>query len=259
MPVLIGTSGWQYRHWKGTFYPAAVPTSRWLEHYAERFATVESNSAFYRLPERRTFEDWASRTPDDFVVAVKASRYLTHVRRLQEPRQPVRRLVDRLAGLGRKCGPVLLQLPPTLRLDLTSLAATLEAFPDDVEVACEFRHDSWFTDDVRRLLEDHGAAACLADDLGPRTPMWRTAAWGYVRFHQGRATPSPCYGEQALATWADRLAELWSDDDSVYCYFNNDTRGCAVRDAHRFALAVRRHRRTPTRTPPAAEVSVDCS
>lgn len=257
MAVLIGTSGWQYGHWRGTFYPEGVPTSRWLEYYAERFVTVESNSAFYRLPERRTFEDWAARTPDDFVMAVKASRYLTHVRRLRDPAEPVKRLVERLRGLGSKRGPVLLQLPPNLQLQTRALVETLEAFPADIDVACEFRHQSWFTEEVRRVLQDHRAALCLADNLGPRSPLWRTADWGYVRFHQGRSTPPPCYGETALDTWARRTADLWSDDEPVYCYFNNDSRGCAPRDAHRFGLAVRRHGRTATRTPAARELSVD--
>lgn len=259
MPVLIGTSGWQYPHWRRRFYPPGVPTSHWLEYYAGRFATVESNSAFYRLPERRTFEDWAARTPDDFVMAVKASRYLTHVRRLQDPVEPVRRLVERLRGLGDKCGPVLLQLPPNLQADLRVLTATLEAFPEEFLVACEFRHQSWFTDEVRHVLEQHGSALCLVDRLGPRSPMWRTAGWGYVRFHEGRAQPSPCYGHQALDTWAARLADLFSEREAVYCYFNNDSQGCAPRDGHRFALAMRRRHRTPTRTPPAEELTVDCS
>jgi uncharacterized protein YecE (DUF72 family) len=254
VPVLIGTSGWQYAHWRGTFYPPELPVSHWLEHYAERFVTVESNSAFYRLPERRTFEAWAARTPDDFVMAVKASRYLTHVRRLEDPVEPVHRLADRLRGLGHKCGPVLLQLPPDLQLDRRALENALGAFPAELRVACEFRHPSWYTDEVRRVLEDHGSALCLTDSLGPRSPMWRTAEWGYVRFHQGRAHPPPCYGHQALDTWAARVARLWSDGEPIYCYFNNDQGGCAPRDAHRFGLAARRRGRTPTRTPTAREL-----
>lgn len=259
MPVFIGTSGWQYAHWRKSFYPPGVPTSRWLEHYAARFATVESNSAFYRLPERRTFENWAARTPPDFIMAVKASRYLTHVRRLQEPADPVRRLVERLRGLGPKCGPVLLQLPPNLQVDQRALAMTLESFPDDLRVACEFRHVSWFTESVRHVLEQHDSALCLADRLGPRSPIWRTAGWGYVRFHEGRAQPPPCYGRKALDSWALRVADLFSERESVYCYFNNDFRGCAPRDAHCFALAMQKRHRMPTRTPPAGELALECS
>ena len=256
MTVLLGTSGWQYDSWRGRFYPEEVAKARWLEYYAARFATVESNAAFYRLPEYRTFTDWAARTPDDFVVAVKASRYLTHVRRLREPEEPVHRLAERLDGLGEKCGPVLLQLPPTLRIDLDALDATLRAFPAGRRVAVEPRHPSWFVDGIRRLLERRGAALCLADRSGHRSPLWVTAPWGYVRFHEGRATPRPCYGRRALGTWAARLADLWTDAEAVYCYFNNDAQGCAPHDARTLALALGRIGRSASRAPTSAEVRV---
>lgn len=254
MTVLIGTSGWQYDSWRGRLYPRDVPKARWLEHYAARFATVESNSAFYRLPERRTFENWAARTPDDFVWAVKASRYLTHVRRLQDPAEPVHRLVDRLEGLGDKCGPVLLQLPPTLRLDLEALDATLAAFPRSMRIAVEPRHPTWFVDETRSLLERRRAAFCLADRPGLRAPRWATASWGYLRFHEGRATPSPCYGRRSLETWSARLGELFGPTADVYCYFNNDPGGCAPHDARAFAGAVGRTGMRPSRVPTAGEV-----
>ena len=156
--ILIGTSGWQYKDWRGRLYPAGLPQRRWLEHYAERFATVEVNNAFYRLPERSTFEQWRERTPADFCFAVKMSRYLTHVKRLREPAEPVARFLERASALGGKLGPVLIQLPPTLRADLAALDETLGRFPSGVRVAVEPRHDTWFTDDCRRLLERHGAA-----------------------------------------------------------------------------------------------------
>ena len=228
MPLLIGTSGWQYRHWRETFYPRGVAQAKWLEYYAARFATVESNAAFYRLPETHTFEAWAERTPDDFVVAVKASRYLTHVLRLNEPEDPVKLLVSRARGLGNKLGPILIQLPPTLHIELDRLRRTLNAFPDDMRVAVEFRHRSWFTDEVRHAcLEDHRVALCLADRRGPVTPIWRTADWTYLRFHVGQASPRPCYGQEALASWADRLSESWPADHDAYVYFNNDHRARA--------------------------------
>src|SRR3954447_2845863 len=151
MTVWIGTSGWQYDDWRGRVYPERLPQRVWLEAYAERVATVESNTAFYRLPKRRTFEDWADRTPDDFRMAVKVSRYLTHIKRLRGPAEPVDRFVGRIRGLGDKVGPVLLQLPPQLRRDRDRLARTLDRFPVDVRVAVEFRHASWFTDEIRDL------------------------------------------------------------------------------------------------------------
>jgi uncharacterized protein YecE (DUF72 family) len=259
VPVLVGTSGWQYRHWRGRFYPEGLGQARWLEHYAGRFATVESNNAFYRLPEASTFEAWAARTPADFVMAVKASRYLTHIRRLREPEEPVDRLLDRARHLGGKLGPVLLQLPPNLQADPEALDRTLRAFPAGVRVAVEPRHGSWFSDEVRDLLTEHGAALCLADSAGVprrRSPLWRTAGWTYLRLHQGTATPRPCYGRQALATWAGRLAELVGPDADAYVYFNNDPAGCAVRDAGVFARAAARAGLRPTRVPAAAEVRV---
>ena len=129
MTVLIGTSGWHYQHWKGLFYPSGLPASRWLGYYAERFDTVELNNAFYRLPEQATFEAWAKAVPDHFTVAVKASRYLTHIRRLRDPAEPVARLMEQARGLGAKLGPILLQLPPDFKVDVDLLAATLTRFP----------------------------------------------------------------------------------------------------------------------------------
>jgi uncharacterized protein YecE (DUF72 family) len=232
-PRFVGTSGWQYADWRGRLYPAGVPQRRWLEVYAEHFRTVEVNNAFYRLPERSVFESWRDRTPPGFVVAVKASRYLTHIKRLRDPEEPVRRLLDRAAGLGDRLGPVLLQLPPTLRADAGLLAACLDAFPARIRVAVEPRHDSWWTDQVRDVLTDHGAALCWADRLGrPVTPLWRTAGWGYLRMHEGRAQPHPRYGRRALLSWAERLDAFGSGD--VYVYFNNDPGGAAVVDADAF-------------------------
>jgi uncharacterized protein YecE (DUF72 family) len=243
--LTIGTSGWQYRDWRGRLYPPKLPQRLWLEHYAERFATVEVNNAFYRLPERHTFEQWRKRTPDDFVVAVKMSRYLTHVRRLRDPAEPVARFLDRAAGLGDRLGPVLLQLPPTLRADLDALDATLSQFPRDVRVAVEPRHPTWFTDDCRRLLERHGAALCWADRKGrPVTPLWNTAGFGYLRMHEGRAEPWPRYGPAALKGWIARL----SDVADAYIYFNNDPSGAAVTDAVAMAAMARRRGVAVSRT-----------
>jgi len=231
----VGTSGWQYADWRGRFYPSGVPQRLWLEHYATRFGTVEVNNAFYRLPSREVFAQWRSRTPPDFVVAVKASRYLTHVRRLREPAEPVARLLDRAAGLGDRLGPVLLQLPPTLRADPALLAECLGCFPRTVRVAVEPRHGSWWTDEVRAVLTDHRAALCWADRLGrPVTPLWRTADWGYLRLHEGRATPWPHYGDRALRTWAERIADTWGADEDAFVYFNNDPGGAAIVNAESF-------------------------
>jgi uncharacterized protein YecE (DUF72 family) len=257
--LLIGTSGWQYRHWRETFYPKGVAQRRWLEFYAQRFATVESNAAFYRLPEPEWFAAWAQRTPPDFVMAVKASRYLTHILRLAQPQEPVALLVDRARQLGDKLGPILIQLPPTFELDAGRLRATLEAFPPDIRVAFEPRHRSWFTEEVRELLADHGAALCLADRRRPLMPEWKTADWGYVRFHGGRSRPPGCYTRDALAAWVDRLAGLWPATADVFAYFNNDYYACALRDAQVFAEMAEHAGLRPTRVPAAGEVTLASS
>jgi uncharacterized protein YecE (DUF72 family) len=264
--VFVGTSGWQYRHWRERFYPADVPQRQWLEFYAQRFATVESNNAFYMLPKPETFEAWANRTPPDFRFTVKVSRYLTHIRRLREPAEPVRRFVDHARHLGTKLAPVLLQLPPNLQASTEALIETLGEFRSaapEVRVAVEFRHASWFTPEVRAILEDHGAALCLADGRltgteasKPVTPLWRTADWGYVRWHHGASTPEPCYGRSALHSWAQRLSELWGPDQDVFAFFNNDMRACALRDARTFAVALERAGLAPTRVPGRGEVHV---
>jgi uncharacterized protein YecE (DUF72 family) len=256
MPVLVGTSGWQYRDWRGRFYPERLAQAKWLEHYAGQFATVESNNAFYRLPEPHTFAAWAARTPPDFVMAVKVSRFLTHIKRLRDPEEPVRRFVEHAGHLGAKLGPVLLQLPPTLKADLAVLGDALERFPHGIRVAVEPRHQSWFSDQTRALLAERGAALCLADSPHRTTPVWRTAGWGYLRLHEGTATPRPCYDHRSLARWAETLAGLWGPEADVHVYFNNDPGCCAVRDAARFADAARRAGLRPTRTPSPSQVRV---
>jgi uncharacterized protein YecE (DUF72 family) len=244
VPLLIGTSGWQYRDWRGLLYPAGLPQRRWLEHYASQYATVENNSAFYRLPARETFASWKAQTPAGFVMAVKASRYLTHVRRLRDPAEPVARLLEAAAGLGDRLGPVLLQLPPTLKADAPLLADCLDEFRRSgpgIRVAVEPRHPSWWTGEVQDVLAARDAALCWADRRGgPVTPLWRTAGWGYLRFHEGRADPWPRYGKRALGSWAGRVAHAWPADADVYVFFNNDPGGAAIADSAAFAaLAVR--------------------
>lgn len=235
MPVLVGTSGWQYRDWRGVFYPASVPQRQWLEYYASHFPTVENNGTFYRLPERATFESWRARTPDGFVMVVKASRYLTHVRRLRDPAEPVRRLMSAAEGLGDRLGPVLLQLPPTLKADPDALDSCLRCFPARIQVAVEPRHESWWSDATRSVLTARGAALCWADRAESAiTPLWRTADWGYLRFHMGTASPWPRYSAGTLRDWAGKVTSTWSTGETVYVYFNNDQGGAAVRDADAF-------------------------
>jgi uncharacterized protein YecE (DUF72 family) len=252
MPVFVGTSGWQYHDWRGILYPPGLAQRRWLECYAGHYGTVENNSAFYRLPARETFAGWRAGTPAGFVMAVKASRYLTHIRRLRDPAEPVERLMRAAAGLGDRLGPVLLQLPPNLRADAGALDECLGQFArfGPVRVAVEFRHESWWTDEIRALLTRHQAALCWADRLGrPVTPLWGTADWGYLRFHEGRARPWPSYGERALRAWLQRTAVAWPGRADVFVYFNNDQGGAALHDASAFASLARRAGRPVSGTP----------
>lgn len=264
--IWIGTSGWQYRDWQPPknpadapqngrrewFYPTGLPQRLWLEHYTGGFATVEVNNAFYRLPERDTFAQWRARTPDDFRVAVKMSRYLTHIKRLREPQEPVQRFLGRATALGSKLAPVLLQLPPTLKVDVAALDATLALFPPQVRVAVEPRHESWWTPAVREVLEQRRAALCWADRRSrPITPLWRTTDFGYLRLHEGRARPWPRYGAEALGSWLDRVDRQFADTDT-YVYFNNDPGGAAIVDATAMAAQARQRGLPITRSPQPA-------
>jgi uncharacterized protein YecE (DUF72 family) len=261
--VLVGTSGWQYTDWRDQLYPSGVPQRCWLKYYGQQFETVECNAAFYRLPEPHVFAHWRESTPPGFVMALKASRFLTHIRRLREPGEPVARLLDRAASLGDRLGPVLLQLPANLPADLDRLDACLACFPPGLRVAVELRHPSWWTEQTEAILRSHAAALCWADRYSrPAAPQWRTADWGYLRMHAGAAEPFPRYGRQALHTWVRRIAATWPvsevDDPTgataaVYVYFNNDLSGAAVADAVHLAR-IARHAglpvsRVPTRIP----------
>jgi uncharacterized protein YecE (DUF72 family) len=231
MPVIVGTSGWHYSDWRDFVYPAGLPQRQWLAHISGEFPTVELNNSFYRLPDRSTFQGWASQVPEGFVFAVKVSRYLTHIRRLRDPAEPVSRLLREADGLGSACGPFLLQLPPDLKSDADALDQTLNAFGPNRRVTAELRHPSWNSDDVRRVLEKRHAACCWADRKGRLQPRWRTTDWGYVRMHEGAASPHPCYGQAALTSVAAELFETFSKGEDVFVYFNNDCGGCAVRNA----------------------------
>jgi uncharacterized protein YecE (DUF72 family) len=228
--IWIGTSGWQYRDWRGPVYPTGVPTEEWLPRYAERFPTVELNNSFYRLPEAATFRRWRARTPEGFVMAVKASRYLTHVTRLREPSEPIARLWSRARELGPRLGPLLFQLPPRFPAAPDRLRALLSALPAGGRAAVEVRDPSWFVPEVYAALEGANAALVVADPPRDGEDAPRTADWSYVRFH-GTTGHDAEYGTEALRPWAERIAAL--DATDVFVYFNDDVGGAAVRDAER--------------------------
>jgi uncharacterized protein YecE (DUF72 family) len=257
MAVWIGTSGWQYRHWDNSFYPAEVPKGEQLRYYAALYRVVEVNATFYRLPGPGILGSWAAQTPDDFIFVVKASKFLTHFKKLKDPEEPVERLMSRARELGPKMGPILLQLPPNMHRNEERLDAALALLAPQARVAVEFRHDSWYAESVREVLARHGAALCLAD-RGARalTPEWRTADWGYLRFHGGASSPPGCYDETTLAHWADRVAELWGPEADVYVFFNNDWYRCALRDAGWFARCAEARGLRTTRVAAAETIQV---
>jgi uncharacterized protein YecE (DUF72 family) len=261
VPLLVGTSGWQYRDWRGAFYPERLPVAEWLEHYASRFPTVENNGTFYRLAAPETFADWRARTPAGFVMAIKASRYLTHVRRLREPAEPVKRLLSSAAKLGDRLGPVLVQLPPTMQADPGALEECLRQFAAQSaalgvggsrapRVCVEFRHTSWEILEVKDILARYNAALCWSDRRGrPLGPLWRTADWGYLRLHEGAARPWPRYGRQALHTWFRRISDSFPRQAEVFAFFNNDQHAAAPADAQQLGRLADRAG-WPMRRPP---------
>jgi uncharacterized protein YecE (DUF72 family) len=228
MAVLVGTSGWQYDSWRGTFYPPDVPKRAWLRYFAQHFPTVEVNNSFYMLPKPSSFERWRDETPEGFVMTVKASRYITHIRRLRDCRDAVRTFWERASLLGPRLGPVLFQLPPRFGADPDLLRAFLVVLPDGIRPAFEFRDRSWERPDVYELLDAAGAAFVLADRPGARVPEVVTGGWSYVRFHQGRPDAAD-YPREKLRRWAGRIASTPARE--TFVYFNNDPGGAAVRDA----------------------------
>lgn len=251
----IGTSGWQYASWRERFYPKGVAQRRWLPFYAERFSCVEVNNTFYNLPSEETFRKWHEEVPADFRFVLKASRYLTHVRRLRDPEEPVKLFLERARPLRRRTGAILVQLPPRFKADVDRLRRTLRAFPRTLRVALEFRDESWFVDSVRELLAHHDAALCRADRLGKSgEPDWDDASWSYIRFHEGDGAPYPCYRRRTLAAFVERTLATARGTD-IYVFFNNDPLGCAVRDAAVFAELCAASGLAVSRAPAPASIS----
>lgn len=227
----IGTSGWSYPHWQGVFYPPKLNQREWLEFYSQHFDTVEINSSFYHLPSEKVFERWQNRTPGNFRFAVKASRFITHRKRLADAEEPLQRFLNNCQGLGKKLGCLLFQLPPQLHLDLDRLNRFLRLLPERPPCAFEFRHDSWFCEQVYQALEERGIALCRSSSDRFPDAQVTTAPFVYIRMHGGTALYSSKYSDQELKKWAGEIRQYLKQGKEVWVYFNNDAQGYAVTNA----------------------------
>jgi len=232
----IGTSGWVYPHWRGRFYPEDLPERRWFAHYARFFDTVEINNTFYRLPDAGTVERWRAQSPAGFLYAVKASRYLTHIKRLKDIRPPLAQFLEIAGRLGDRLGPILVQLPESFACTaehLGRLRAFCRALPPQPPFVLEFRHATWFSDEVYAVLREHGVNLCITSDPERPTDFQVTGAIVYVRFHgAGMPRYQGAYSDAELRAWARQIAAL-AAGRTACIYFNNDYNAQAVSDALR--------------------------
>jgi uncharacterized protein YecE (DUF72 family) len=228
----VGCSGWNYKDWRGAVYPPGVPARQWLEHYSMLFETVEVNATFYRLVSRDAVARWVEETPELFVFAVKASRYLTHVKRLTGIAEGAKTFYERLEPLieAERLGPVLWQLPESFRRDDERLAGALAQLPSGRH-ALEVRHSSWFVPEVYALLREHDVALVIGDHPDRRFQTYElTARWRYIRLHHGSRGRRGNYSEKEIETWAERI-HGWRREGAIYAYFNNDWKAFAPRNA----------------------------
>jgi uncharacterized protein YecE (DUF72 family) len=229
--VRIGCSGWIYRHWRGDFYPDKLAQRLWFEHYAATFETVELNTSFYHLPKAETFAKWRDQAPAGFRYAVKAPRFITHMKKLKDCAEPVDEFLTRARHLGPALGPILYQLPPRWAFNRERLEEFLDWLPSDLTHVFEFREKSWLTEDVLALLDTRGVSFCAHDIPAGATPRWASGPIAYVRFHGGVGKYWGRYSDDALLSWADWIVAHANSGRDVWCYFNNDIGGAAIHDA----------------------------
>ncbi len=229
--VIIGTSGWNYDHWRGVFYPEGLAKARWLDHYAGIFASIEVNATFYRLMRPSTFEKWRQKTPEGFLWSIKANRFITHIKRLKDVADPLNSFMESVRPLGEKLGPILFQLPPSLAFDRGLIRDFISLLPQGGRYVLEARHKSWLCDEALSCLKESGIAWCISDTAG-RYPYLEaiTAGHTYIRLHGSQRLYASCYTEGELQRWASRIRE-WGVDAHVY--FDNDFMGYAPMNARR--------------------------
>jgi uncharacterized protein YecE (DUF72 family) len=232
--VRIGTSGWHYKHWLGVFYPAKLAPKEMFDFYSLHFDTVELNNTFYRLPQPETFESWSDNSPDNFLFAVKASRFITHMKKLKDPESSTVKFFDGAERLGRKLGPILFQLPPRWTVNIERLAKFLEVLPEEHRYVIEIRDESWFVKEVYDVLREFNVALCIHDLANMNTPVKVLADFTYIRFHgPGAAKYCGSYSDSAIREWAERISEWRGSNIDAYVYFNNDIGGHAITNAQK--------------------------
>ncbi len=229
--IRIGTSGWYYDHWKERFYPADLPKSKWFEYYARHFDTVEINNTFYHLPKEQSVQRWHELAPKGFLYAVKANRYITHIKKLNDTAEPLQRFFARVALLKNTLAPVLYQLPPSLHMDLSRLGDFIELLAEREKAVFEFRHESWCCDETFELLDKYGAGFCIHDMPGKQSPRIVTGSVVYIRFHGTTGRYSGSYPKSQLQNWAKWMQEQSRNACVIYAYFNNDAQAHAIKNA----------------------------
>jgi uncharacterized protein YecE (DUF72 family) len=229
--IMIGTSGWYYQHWQGVFYPEALPKSDWLKYYTEHFATVEVNNTFYHLPKDSSLENWYKLSPEDFIFTIKASRYITHIKKLKDISQSLQLFINKVHILGEKLGPVLYQLPPSMNLDVGLLENFIKQLPAKHISVFEFRNESWYCDEVLQLLKDNNISFCIHDLVGLASPKVITAKTIYIRFHGPGQRYGGNYTTKQLTDWTRWIDQSAVNAKYVFAYFNNDIHGYAIANA----------------------------
>lgn len=229
--VHIGTSGWHYDHWRGAFYPDSLPKNSYLEYYCDHFHTLEINNSFYQMPQERTMVQWRNGVPDSFIFSLKASRYITHIKKLKDGRQILSPFIKKVETLGDKLGPVLFQLPPQWRFNPERLRTFLKALPQGYPYAFEFRDSSWFVKETYDILSGHNAALGVYHVANRTSPCVATANFVYLRMHGTKGASQGSYGRDALSDWADIIMGWAGEGKEVFCYFDNDESGFAARNA----------------------------
>jgi uncharacterized protein YecE (DUF72 family) len=242
-PIHVGCSGWVYKHWRGILYPEGLPQTRWFHRYGEEFDTVEINASFYRVPKPETFDAWRHKAPEGFRYAVKVNRFITHLKKLVGVEDTLSEFLALARRLGPTLGPLLYQLPPSLKLDLDRLETFLKLIPKDLSNVFEFRNKDWYVPETYALLDRYGASFCVHDMPGSKTERIAVGPIAYVRFHGGEGKYWGRYSDEGLLSWTDWIMDQSRHGRPVWCYFNNDIHGHAIHDAQTLKSMVRQMRR----------------